>query len=53
MKLNTEKCHFLVSGHKYEQVWSDIGEDIIWENSNTEFLGVVIENQLKSDRYVF
>ena len=25
MKLNDDKCHFLVSGHKYENVWAQIG----------------------------
>ena len=28
------------------------GDDRIWETSNTEFLGEVIENQLKSNRHV-
>ena len=26
MKLNEEKCHFLMSGHKYEHIWAEIGE---------------------------
>ena len=25
MKLNSDKCHFLISGHKHEMMWADIG----------------------------
>ena len=25
MKLNEDKCHFLVSGHKYEHLWVNLG----------------------------
>ena len=52
MKLKTDKCHLLNSGQKYEQVWADTGEDRIWETSNVKLLGIVIDNQLKFDRYV-
>ena len=26
MKLNEGKCHLLVAGHRYETLWSNIGE---------------------------
>ena len=26
MKLNQEKCHLLVPGHKHENVWTRIGQ---------------------------
>ena len=26
MKLNDDKCHLLTSGHKYENVWAQIGK---------------------------
>jgi len=29
MKLNTDKCHLLISGHKYETVWAKVGNDKI------------------------
>ena len=29
MKLNSGKCHLLISGHKYEHQWTQIGKDII------------------------
>ena len=31
MKLNTDKCHVIVLRNKYEQVWENIGKDIICE----------------------
>ena len=35
MKLNEEKCHLVVAGHKFESVWAQIGDSRIWE-TNTE-----------------
>ena len=29
MKLNKDKCHLLVSGHKYENVWVKMGDEQI------------------------
>ena len=29
MKSNTDKCHLIVSGYKYEQVWANIDKDLI------------------------
>ena len=26
MKLNEDKCHLLVAGHRYESLWAKIGE---------------------------
>ena len=42
MKLNQDKCHLLVSGHKHETVWAKIGETKIWESNKQKLLGVVI-----------
>ena len=33
MKLNTDKCHLLVFGTKYEHSWAKIGDDKIWESN--------------------
>ena len=33
MKLNQDRCHLLVSGHKHETVWLTIGETKIWESN--------------------
>ena len=53
MKLNTDKCHLLVTGNKYEQIWVKLGEEKIWENNTVKLLGVTIDRQLKFDSHVF
>ena len=53
MKLNDDKCHLLVSGHKFESVWAKVGSSIIWESKEQKLLGVNIDNQLKFDSYIF
>ena len=52
MKLNTDKCHLIVSGYKHEQMWAKIGNDKIWESSDVKLLGVTIDNELKFDKHV-
>ena len=32
MKLNTDKCHLLVAGHRYEEMWIKVGKDRIWKS---------------------
>ena len=39
MKLNTDKCHLLVSGHRYEDMWIRVGQDKIWEDKDAKLLG--------------
>ena len=52
MKLNKAKCHFLVSGHKFEHVWINVGGTKIWEDDSLTMLGVSINNNLKFDNHV-
>ena len=52
MKLNKEKCHLLVSGHKYEHIWIKINNYMIWENKNVKLLGVKIDSELKFNDHV-
>ena len=33
MKLNTEKCHLLISGNKSEHIWIKIGDNKILERN--------------------
>ena len=42
MKLNKDKCHLLVSGHKYEDVWVKMGDEKIWETAKQKLLGMEI-----------
>ena len=46
MKLNEDKCHLLVAGHRYETLWANIGETRIWESKNEKLLGLTIDRNL-------
>ena len=48
MKLNTDKCHLIVSGTKYEHVWANLGNDKILESNNIKLLGIK-RDKLKFD----
>ena len=52
MKLNDEKCHFLVSGNTNEHLWVNIGEALIWESSKEKLLGVTIDKKLSFNEHV-
>ena len=52
MKLNTDKCRLIVSGYKHEQVWANIGKDLIWESTDVKLLGVTINRDLKFDKHI-
>ena len=52
MKLNTEKCHLLISGNKSEHIWTKIGDNKIWERNKVKLLGITIDNNLKFDEHV-
>ena len=43
MKLNEDKCHLIISGHKSEAIWTKIGETKIWESKNQKLIGVKID----------
>ena len=47
MKLNTDKCHLIISGNKHESLWTDIAIDKIWESNNVKLVGVNIDRDLK------
>ena len=52
MKLNQDKCHFLLSGHRYEVMFAKIGHSEIWENCTQKLLGIIIDRKLKFDEYI-
>ena len=52
MKLNQDKCHFLLSGHKHEMIWANIGQAKIWESIKQKLLGIIIDRNLRFDEYV-
>ena len=42
MKMNSDKCHLLVVGHKFWQIWAKIGTDLIWESNSAKLLGITL-----------
>ena len=36
MKMNSDKCHLLVAGHKFQQIWAKIPTDLIWESNSVK-----------------
>ena len=46
MKLNTDKCHLLISGHKYEYQWFQIDKDMVWEENDVKLFGITIDNEI-------
>ena len=52
MKLNTDKCRLIVLGYKHEQVWANIGKDLIWESNDVKLLGVTIYRDIKFNKHV-
>ena len=43
MKLNQDKCHFVISGNINELLFAKVGEELIWESSAEKLLGVTID----------
>ena len=52
MKMNSDKCHLLVAGHQFEQIWAKIGTNLIWESNSVKLLGIMIDNHLKFDNHI-
>ena len=53
MKLKTNKCHLLISGHKNEQMYAKLEKDIVWESTNVKPLRITLDNNLKFEEHVF
>ena len=52
MKLNTDKCHLLISRNKTEQMWAKLDRDRVWESNDVKLLGITLGNNLKFDKHV-
>ena len=46
MKMNSDKCHLLVSSHKYELMIANIGDEQIIESNIFKLLGINIDSKL-------
>ena len=52
MKLNTDKCHLLISGNNNEQMWAKLDRDIALEINDVKLLGITLDNYVKFDKHV-
>ena len=52
MKLNSDKCHLLISGFKHQYHWIKVGDSIVWESSHEKLLGIDIDNKLSFDLHI-
>ena len=52
LKLNAEKCEFLITGHYFEHLWLNVGETQVWEKNQVKLLGITIDNELKFDDHI-
>ena len=47
-----DKCHLLISRHKYESMWANIGSCKVWENNDQKLLPINIDCNLKFNHYI-
>ena len=52
MKLNEDKCHFLLSGYRHEMMLAKIGQSKIWEKEKQKLLGATIDRHLKLEEHI-
>ena len=52
MKLNRDKCHFLISGNTNEHLWAKVGDELIWESDEEKLLGVIIDKNLNFNSHL-
>ena len=52
MKLNSDKCHLLISGFKHQHHWIKAGDSKVWESSHEKLLGINIDSMLSFDLHV-
>ena len=43
IKLNQDKCHILLSGHKHEVMFAEIGHSKIWKSCAQKLFGIIID----------
>ena len=52
MKLNEDKCHFLIAANTNEHLWVKVGNELIWESSEEKLLGVTIDKNLNFNSHL-
>ena len=43
MKLNQDKCHYLISCNGTEHLWAKVGDEMLWESAEEKLLGIIID----------
>ena len=46
MKLNDEKCEFVITGYRFEHLWLNVGETQVCKKNQVKLLGITIDNEL-------
>ena len=52
MKLNEDKCHFCISGHKHEMMLAKTGLSRSWESEKQKLLDVIIHKHLMFEEHI-
>ena len=52
MKLNPDKCHFMVAGNVNEHLWTKVGDELIWESQTEVLLGLTLDKELKFNSHL-
>ena len=52
MKLNKDKCHFIVSNNITEHLCATVGDELIWESCEEKLLGVIIDKNLNFNSHL-
>ena len=52
MKLNKDKGHLSVLGHKYENAWVKMGDERFWESAKQKLLRMEVGRNLNFDDHV-
>ena len=52
MKLNEDKCHFLISGNVNEHLFAKVGNKLVWESAEEKLLGVTIDKNLNFNTHL-
>ena len=47
--MNSDKCNVLISGKKFEHLWTKIDNNRIWKTEQVKLLIITIDNELKID----
>ena len=52
MKLNKDKCHFMVSNNITEHLWAKVDDGLIWESCEEKLLGIINDKNLNFNSHL-